>query len=112
MHGPHETRLDGRIGQRPSNLADQDGEVRVDDMRVRPEPGLEVALRHDVGPVLEQRAEQVERLDGQMDLALPGEELPPVRVEDERSELQLHDLRCRPGLQPRHHCPGGLQDPA
>src|SRR5262249_34918457 len=91
VHGADEARRTRTVGERAAKLGDEDAEVRVDDEGPRPQLGVQGVLVHDVGPVLDEQPQQVERLGRQVDLyrALPAEPT-GLGVERELGEVNLH----------------------
>src|SRR5262249_55404765 len=91
VHRADEARLAGAVGQRPPQLGDEHGQVRVDDEGPRPQLGGEGLPVQDVRPALDEQPQQVEGLGRQMDFhpALPAEPT-SLRVERELGELNRH----------------------
>jgi hypothetical protein len=81
--------------ERAPDLGDQHIQVRVHDIRVRPDPPVKVGFVQHVRPLLDQRGQQVERLWRQAYLASPAmQKLPRGRIQGEIRESNPHS-RCR-----------------
>src|SRR5262249_26976742 len=78
--------------QRAPELGDQPRQARLGDVGVAPDARLQLVLGDGVGPVLQQRAQQLEGLGGEVDGAVAANEKPPRRVEHEVVEADLHGL--------------------
>ena len=87
VNGSNEALMLRRVRNRPPDFANQDVQIRIDDIGVGPDARVQLALVDDFRPALEQDAQQVERFRGKVDLALVVEQLPGLGVDDERSEL-------------------------
>ena len=61
VDGPDESRPGGIVAERVANLADQIGEVLLDDKRGGPQTLLQIALGDRLRPVGDEDAQQVER---------------------------------------------------
>ena len=78
-----------RVGDGATNLANEDIQVRFDDVGVRPDSRQQGGLLDDVGPAFEQGAQEVERLRGQRDLAILRGQSPCPRVDGEGAEADV-----------------------
>lgn len=93
MHRSDETRLADVIVDRLPDFPDQHIESGVDDERVRPDARMQHTLVEHLRPMLNQEAEQVERLRGQVDVRITSSgsgQLPRVGIDRERGESHSH----------------------
>ncbi len=75
MDGSDEFGLLAFVPDGAPDFADQDVEIGVDDIGIRPDSCVQRLLLNDLRPALYQRAEQVEGLRGEMDLCARAQEL-------------------------------------
>ena len=66
------------VADRAPDFADQDVEIGVDDVGIRPDSGVQFLLVDDLWPALNQCPQQVERFRRQMDLCVRAQKLPRV----------------------------------
>ena len=90
VHGSDQPGVGGRIREGATDLPNQYGEVGFDDVSVRPKSRLKLVLGHDVRPMFDQHAQKIERLDGEVHLAVGGEKLPAVGIEGEAAKEDFH----------------------
>ena len=90
MYRADEAWLPRGVLQSPPDLADEDVEVRVHDIGVRPDPGLQLGFLHDARALVDQTPQQVEGLGRQVELGTVAKELPRVRVDGEWAESKSH----------------------
>src|SRR5262249_28137760 len=62
VDGPDEAGLARAVAERVAELVDHARQVRLRDMRARPEPVADLRLGHRAGPAPQQQLEQLERL--------------------------------------------------
>ena len=99
VHRAEKNRLRRGIVEGAANLRHEPGEIRFLDERRRPQPLLELGLRHRAVAVDQQERQQFERFRRKMNLVAAGEHLPRVVVEHEAAEAIRHAGHCirRPG---------------
>ena len=75
MNGADEFLLSRAVAERPPNFTDEDVEIRIHDVGIRPDSCLEPGLVEDLWPALDEGAEQVERLGRQVNVRGAAKEL-------------------------------------
>ncbi len=75
MDGSDEFGLLAVVPDGAPDFANQDIEIGVDDIGIRPDSRVQRLLLNDLRPALDQRAEQVEGLRGEVDLCARAQEL-------------------------------------
>src|SRR6185436_7138206 len=93
----NELRVLCAVAEGAPDLADQDVEIRVNHVRVRPDSGVQVALVHDLRRVLDQGTQEVERFRRQVDFTVAGQQLTGLRIDGELGESRSHGA---PGRRP------------
>ena len=90
VHGPDQPGVGGRIREGATDLPNQHGEVGFNHVGVWPKARLKLALGHHIRPMFEEHAQKIERLDGEVHLAVGGEKLPAVGIEGEVAKADFH----------------------
>ena len=90
MVRPQQLRLPLVVRNRDADLRHERGDTAVGHERARPQPLVNLALRHRTGAALDEQGEQLERLRGQVYFGLAQPELASVGVERHVVEEQPH----------------------
>ena len=81
-----ELRVLRAVADRAPNFADEDVQIRIHHIRVRPDSCVQVGLFHHLRPALNQAAQQVERLRRQVDFASGAQQLACLGIDGELGE--------------------------
>ncbi len=95
MDGSDVLRVLWIVAEGSANLANQDVEIGLHHIRVRPHQSEQFVLRHDIRPALDKRAQEIECLRRQVDLGSVATYLPRLRVDDKWAESDVHNQRLQ-----------------